>query len=497
MLLTQNSILLDMTPQTKVTKDLHELKTLLENDDKKNFNLYQVFHLFSSKRLDNVFNELKAKGFAFSIIFYQLIEMTILHYTVHQFTNRAEDPQSGKKDAYYRLKNDARIDWRMILYLLVNRFLYIVRTRQEEPSDKPRCLIADDTVLSKRGKKIEGIGKVFDHKDHGYKLGFKGLFLALFDGKSFLPLDCSLHSEKGKRDEMPFGLKKSELKNQYRKPRKDRLAGTIRKKELTTPKNSVLIQMIKRAWRKGIRAEYLLVDSWFIDENLINFVLKSSMFLLGMCKMDKRLYVVDQREYNARGLLARLKRAKARRSRKLNARFYEVIVVYKGIQVKLFFSRFNNQKDWSLLLTDNSKLSFEKAVEIYQIRWSVEVFFKEAKQYLHLGKCQSEDFDAQIADISIVMSVYIMLSLRRRFQAYEGFGKIFIDVQHEIIEFTLWERIWGLFLELQLSILRTWGIDLEMVIQNVIADESMMKVLKAILEHHSENLTTDFVDKAA
>ena len=123
--------------------------------------------------------------------------------------------------------------------------------------------------------------------------------------------------------------------------------------------------------------------------------------------------------------------------------------------------------------------------------------FKEAKQYLHLGKCQSEDFDAQIAGISIVISVYLMLTLRRRFQAYEGLGKIFIDVQHEIIEFTLWERIWGLFLELQMSILKAWDIDLEKVINDVILDDSLLKFLTVILEQQSEKLTPGFVNKAA
>ena len=72
-----------MTPQTKVTKHLNELKTLLENDDKKSFNLYQVFDLFKSKRLDNLFIEYKVKGLAFATIFYQLIEMTILNFTVN------------------------------------------------------------------------------------------------------------------------------------------------------------------------------------------------------------------------------------------------------------------------------------------------------------------------------------------------------------------------------------------------------------------------------
>ena len=90
-----------------------------------------------------------------------------------------------------------------------------------------------------------------------------------------------------------------------------------------------------------------------------------------------------------------------------------------------------------------------------------------------------------------------MLTLRKRFQAYEGLGKIFIDVQHEIIEFTLWERIWGLFLELQMSILKAWDIDLEKVIHDVILDDSLLKFLTIILEQQSEKLTSGFVNKAA
>jgi hypothetical protein len=296
---------------------------------------------------------------------------------------------------------------------------------------------------------------------------------------------------------MPFGMKKSEIKKQSVKLRKNNEPGARRKNELTMPKNRVLIDMIKRAWKNGLHAEYLLVDSWFIDEALINFILESKMFLLGMCKMDRRLYEYQGREYNAHNLLARLKRKKANRSRKLNARYYEVIVNYKGIHVKLFFSRFNNQQSWNLLLTDNYKLSYEKTIEIYQIRWGIEVFYKEAKQYLQLGRCQSEDFDAQVAQISIVMSAYIMLNLRKRFQVYEGLGKIFTDVQHEIIELTLWERIWGLFIELQSSILKAWGIDLEKVINNAIEDEALLKILNIILEQQAKMSTSGLIHEAA
>jgi len=40
-----------MTPQTKVTKHLNELKSLLENDDKKSFNEQHYHRQYKSKQV--------------------------------------------------------------------------------------------------------------------------------------------------------------------------------------------------------------------------------------------------------------------------------------------------------------------------------------------------------------------------------------------------------------------------------------------------------------
>jgi hypothetical protein len=47
-------------------------------------------------------------------------------------------------------------------------------------------------------------------------------------------------------------------------------------------------------------------------------------------------------------------------------------------------------------MSTNTSLSFIEMVKIYQLRWCIEVFFKESKQLFGLGKCQSTDFDAQM-----------------------------------------------------------------------------------------------------
>ena len=51
-------------------------------------------------------------------------------------------------------------------------------------------------------------------------------------------------------------------------------------------------------------------------------------------------------------------------------------------------------------------------------------FFKEAKQYLGLGKCQSVDFDVQTASTSIVMLEYSLLSLAKKELEYQTIGGI-------------------------------------------------------------------------
>ncbi|MEJ7740223.1 MAG: hypothetical protein WKF97_22610 [Chitinophagaceae bacterium] len=72
-------------------------------------------------------------------------------------------------------------------------------------------------------------------------------------------------------------------------------------------------------------------------------------------------------------------------------------VMCKDYPVKLFFSRFGKRGKWHLLLSTNTSLPYIKVLEFHQVRWTIKVFFKESKQYLNLGGCQSKNFDAQIA----------------------------------------------------------------------------------------------------
>ena len=87
-------------------------------------------------------------------------------------------------------------------------------------------------------------------------------------------------------------------------------------------------------------------------------------------------------------------------------------------------------------------------LEAYSARWTIEVFFKETKQLLRLGKCQSQDFDAQIAHVTTTYILYTFLAYFRRINDYETLGGLFEEIKDQLVEKNIAERLWALFEEL-------------------------------------------------
>ncbi|MCF8302372.1 MAG: hypothetical protein K9I94_03775 [Bacteroidales bacterium] len=100
------------------------------------------------------------------------------------------------------------------------------------------------------------------------------------------------------------------------------------------------------------------------------------------------------------------------------------------------------------MIVDDTTLSFISMIEIYQIRWSIEVFFKESRKLLRLGKCQSTNFDAKITDTTSTMIQHLLLTLHHRFEVYEAKGALFAHIEEQMLRTRLDQRFWGLFQEL-------------------------------------------------
>lgn len=142
-----------------------------------------------------------------------------------------------------------------------------------------------------------------------------------------------------------------------------------------------------------------------------------------------------------------------------------------GVPVKMFFVRYGRQDNWRLLITTDLTLSFIKAFEIYQIRWTTEVLYKECRQYLRFGEYQGTDFDGMIADVTLAFLTHTMLTLEKRFQAYETFGEVFRAAQISSLEKLLWERIPPMVYRLIELLADITGLGVDEIMEMILQDE--------------------------
>jgi len=442
--------------------------------------LLRSLKCFSFSSLCKSFSGIKQSGYSFHFIFSILMSMPFVSLpTVNSiYSSPYLHCIQPRKDAFYRLKNKSSIDWRAILWVFVKKFSNL---HKDVPcTGSPKCLILDDSILTKTGKAIERVSRVWDHVTQRYVLGFKLLLLSYWDGTSNIAVDFSLHREKGRNKDKPFGFKKKSLKKQFKKDREKGSAGSKRVRECDQSKIDNAIKMVRRAIAKGLQVDYLLMDSWYTCWAFVELVLnskKQNMNLIGMYKTAKTKFEFQGKQLTHKQILNEL--GKAKRCRKLGLQYKQAIVTWNDVEVKLFFSRQSSKSKWKVFITTNTNLSFMKMIEIYQIRWTIEVLFKEAKQLLSLGKCQSNDFDAQIAETTITLIQHLILTLKYRYEKYESKGELFRQINKDVVEYRLNERLWGLFIQLIKVITQLFeGIDEEDIINKLINDEKAAKIIE-------------------
>jgi hypothetical protein len=312
--------------------------------------------------------------------------------------------------------------------------------------------------------------------------GFKLLLLCYWDGKSLIPCGLSFHRESKEKE---YGLNKKQQKRQFSKKRDDEGYFRERYDELDESKFEVAIKMLKRCVKCNILGNYILMDSWFVTDTMLREVRKirkGMLHVVGMCKTNRK-FEVNGKERNSQTII-KMNETHSNRihsCRKYKSRYFSVVATYKGTPVKLFYVRYKKATNWTLLLTTDLSLSFVKAMELYQIRWSIEVLFKECKQYLRLGKSQNTDFCGQIADATLTMITYTILTLYKRFQAYETLGALFRDTQQEMLEKTLCERIEKVFLKILCDLLEILSINVEETLYRLTSSDKAAREIIILL----------------
>lgn len=184
----------------KITKNLGEFQKFIDSDNKTGQCLEDTLGFFDVQRIFGQFDSIKQSGIRVTLIMTTLMIMlfyrsrNIHSYFSRQFWKQVE--RAGSKNPYYDLLGNERINWRIILYLFAKQYLRL-SGKISEHSDKVRALIFDDSPIEKSGKKIEAVSKMHDHVSGQFLFGYKLLVCGYWDGGNFVPVDFSLHRERG------------------------------------------------------------------------------------------------------------------------------------------------------------------------------------------------------------------------------------------------------------------------------------------------------------
>lgn len=348
-----------------------------------------------------------------------------------------------KKNGAYELLRNPRHNWRKLMLVLaiqVSNFFSLLTSDTRE-----KVLIFDDSTYNRsRSKAVELLAWVFDHNSHRNLKGFKMLTLGWSDGFSFLPLDFILCSSA-----------KTEKRVQDSKKVLDkRTCGYRRRLEATTKSTELLEGMVKRALSLGVKANYILMDSWFCWP-VILAKLGHHLPVICMAKDMPKIFYRYQDQWLTLGrLYATIKKRRGK------ARILASVVVEtkQEQKVKIVFVRHRHKRDWLAILSTDVGLCADEIVRIYGKRWDIEVFFKMMKHHLNLEKeVQLRDYDGIVGHTTIAMIRYIFLAVEQRcHDDQKTIGSLFFACSEEIKDLTLIEALQRL-LALALNKVRSSG----------------------------------------
>jgi len=236
--------------------------------------------------------------------------------------------------------------------------------------NRVNVFIIDDSVVSRnRSKKVELLAKVYDYARKGYRYGFRMLTLGWSDGNTFLPVNSILLSSENKKNRI------NDAKTV------DKRTCAYKRRQLSLAKApDAMLDLLKEAKKAGIKASYVLFDSWFTSPKSIHAVKGIGYDVIAMVKKSSKMFFRYQDSDMPLTEIYKRNKKRPGRSKYLLSAFIEVVKDGKVIPAKVVFVRNKNKKsDYLCLISTDAALCEDEIIRIYGKRWNVEVFFKVCK----------------------------------------------------------------------------------------------------------------------
>ncbi len=254
--------------------------------------------------------------------------------------------------------------WNAMKATVLSRLRNCITGSPEEVDQFRQILIMDDTLIKRRGKKIPFAFKQYDHCENRYVHGQCILTIGQMNGNTFQPLD------------MQFAKSSKDPSESY---------------------DSKLDMSISWLRDNEVRKSLVIADSWYTNSILIEACKNwfDSEFI-GQVK-DNLILQVAGETIKAKKLksLAKMNRSVIVNGNTIKYHSYLANVKSIRIPVKLVVTELEG-KPRAILICSDTKLSAKMIIQYYSLKWSIETFFKFAKQNLSLSRCQIRSEAGQI-----------------------------------------------------------------------------------------------------
>lgn len=368
----------------------------------------------------------------------------------------ARDALQGSvgKDVLYDTLNREDLNWRTYHAQIARKAV-----RHFKAPGK-RAFVVDDSIAQRFGKKMPGVSSHFDHTSGRHVMGQQVLTLGLNGEEGFVPLDSELFISQTKAQTLhqPFQDGRSTAAKRYRVAERQ-------------TKPEMLKAMLHRALRAGFEAAYLLADAWFGTKATLRLSQEASLVPVLRMKKNKMKYRLTEyrqgqpvtRDLDIQALY---KHCVRKDWRKIPGQAYQAHVVdaelnlaecakapEQWVKVRLLFVRGTagaekttaGKHDWAVFLTTDIALSASDMLELYALRWAIEVYFKEAKQHLGFLKEQSNHYAAYIASIHLTAIRFCLLVIAKQTQGVSSIAAMRQRLCDNSTDISFAAKLWQVF----------------------------------------------------
>ena len=386
--------------------------------------IFQTMQLLNIKSiLKNANFVKKREGVSPYLVVLHFVYMLVMNKKISTFMNQSKD--SFKKDTYYRLLQNSSYNWRKLLSLTNLKILRLLHKVQDSSSVK--VLIIDDTVEGKTGKYIEGSrDALYSNKEKRDIRGINVVSLNYSDGHSNFMLDFAISMGNYARVKFEEFTQEVDVRTTAYK----------RRLEIMNGKSQIAIDMVTRALKSGIYADYLLVDSWYSKPAFIKEMNHLGLKVITRIANNNKIWNFTAKEKTLNAIYEKFKSLKKEKAgtygKKIKFKYFSVVVEHKNAgKIKIVFIK-TKEKLIPIASTD-LEINDEEIIDIYKHRWDIEQGYKELREHFGFGKEENRIYEALIARITLSFFSYNIVSyINRMSNEPKTIGGLFKDLECEL-----------------------------------------------------------------